>query len=112
MSMPLPDSVRRGAIAPTIVTSSPSRIQTVPRPMTILQWKRDHGRRSMRAGMLVRIVFIRAAATLIVPAGGSLEVDAPLSRAGPSVPLLERRPDDALGVPARLRCAWLEAVSD
>ena len=37
------------------------------------------------------------------------EVDAPLSRAGPSLPLLERRPDDALGVPARLRRAWLEA---
>ena len=35
---------------PTIVTSSPSRIQTVPRPITIIQWKRDHGSRSRRDG--------------------------------------------------------------
>ena len=36
---------------PTIVTSSPSRIQTVPRPITTSQWNRDHGRRSSRAGI-------------------------------------------------------------
>ena len=56
ISMPLPGSVRRGAIAPTIVTSSPSRIQTVPRPMTMRQWNLAHGSRSSRAGTLVRIV--------------------------------------------------------
>ena len=54
--MPLPVSVSRAAIAPTIVTSSPSRIQTVPRPITTIQWNRDQGRRSSRAGMRVRIV--------------------------------------------------------
>jgi hypothetical protein len=37
IAMPLPSSVKRGAIDPTIVTSSPSRIQTVPRPITIRQ---------------------------------------------------------------------------
>ena len=41
---------------PTIVTSSPSRIQTVPRPITTIQWKRDQGRRSSRAGIWVSIV--------------------------------------------------------
>jgi nucleotide-binding universal stress UspA family protein len=51
--MPLPDSVSRGAIEPTIVTSRPSRIQTVPRPMTMRQWKRDQGSRSSRAGISV-----------------------------------------------------------
>ena len=56
MSMPLPASVSREATEPTIVTSSPSRIHTVPRPMTISQWKRAHGSRSSRAGMSVSIV--------------------------------------------------------
>src|SRR3954471_18890063 len=37
-------------IAETIWISSPSRIQAVPRPNTIIQWNRAHGRRSMRAG--------------------------------------------------------------
>ena len=55
--MPLPFSVSRAAIEPTIVTSRPSRIQTVPSPMTTSQWKRDHGSRSSRAGMFVSIVF-------------------------------------------------------
>ena len=50
--MPLPGSVRRDAIEPTIVTSSPSRIHTVPRPMTTSQWNRDHGSRSRRAGIV------------------------------------------------------------
>ena len=40
----------------TIVTSSPSRIQTVPRPITIIQWNRDQGSRSRRAGIWVSIV--------------------------------------------------------
>ena len=42
-------------IDPTIVTSSPSRIHTVPRPITIIQCHRDHGSRSSRAGMSVVI---------------------------------------------------------
>src|SRR4051812_42062507 len=49
-------SVRREAIAPTIVTSSPSRIQTVPRPKTTSQCQPLHGRRSIRAGMRVLTV--------------------------------------------------------
>ena len=49
-------SVRREAIEPTIVTSSPSRIQTVPRPIITIQWKRDHGSRSSRAGTWVSTV--------------------------------------------------------
>src|SRR5581483_2664232 len=54
-AIPLPFSVRRGAIEPTIVTSSPSRIQTVPSPMTTSQWNFAHGSRSSRAGMFVLI---------------------------------------------------------
>jgi hypothetical protein len=38
---PLSGSVRRLAMAPTMVTSRPSRIQTVPRPITISQCHRD-----------------------------------------------------------------------
>ncbi len=48
IAIPLSPSVSREAIAPTIVISRPSRIQTVPSPMTTIQWKRAHGRRSMR----------------------------------------------------------------
>ncbi len=47
---PLPGSERRPAMLPTIVTSRPSRIHTVPRPITTVQCQRDHGRRSRRAG--------------------------------------------------------------
>src|SRR3954447_16870842 len=43
-------------MAPTIVTANPSRIHTVPRPMMIIQCHRDHGSRSIRAGMSVSIV--------------------------------------------------------
>jgi hypothetical protein len=53
---PLPCSVSRAPTDPTIVTSSPSRIQTVPSAATIVQWKLDHGNRSSRAGIFVRIV--------------------------------------------------------
>ena len=63
--MPLPSSVSRWAMLPTIVTSSPSRIQTVPSPMTIIQWKLDHGSRSRRAGILVSIG--RACASASMP---------------------------------------------
>jgi hypothetical protein len=38
---------------PTIVTSRPSMIQTVPRPITIIQCQRDQGSRSSRAGTFV-----------------------------------------------------------
>src|SRR5215469_10682603 len=38
---------------PTIVTSRPSSIQTVPSPITIIQCHRDQGSRSRRAGTLV-----------------------------------------------------------
>jgi len=41
---------------PTIVTSRPSRIQTAPRPITTIQWKRDQGSLSNRAGTRVSIV--------------------------------------------------------
>src|SRR6201994_1587384 len=54
--IPEPPSVRRSPIEPMIVTSRPSRIQTVPRPMTTIQWNFDQGRRSRRAGTLVSIV--------------------------------------------------------
>src|SRR5258705_4884310 len=107
--MPLPASVMRGAIAPTIVTCSPSRIHTVPSPMTTLQWKRDHGSRSRRAGMFVLIV--RGSRAVVLIADVSLElgrvrrtvdVDAALSRAGASLPLLERGRHHALELPARM----------
>ena len=56
MLMPLPFAEIAPAIDPTIVTSSPSRIHTVPSPIRILQCQRDQGRRSSRAGILVSIV--------------------------------------------------------
>src|SRR3954468_21515247 len=49
-------SDRREAIAPTIVTSSPSRIQTVPSPTMTSQCQLLQGSRSMRAGILVLTV--------------------------------------------------------
>src|SRR5271157_75192 len=55
MPTPAPGSEMRPEIAPTIVTSSPSRIQTIPRPMITRQWNEDQGRRSRRAGMSVSI---------------------------------------------------------
>ncbi len=54
--IPLPFSIIREATEPTIVTSRPSRIHTVPRPITTRQWNRDHGRRSSRAGTRVLMV--------------------------------------------------------
>src|SRR3954470_11349422 len=49
---------------PTIVTSSPSRIQTVPSPITTIQWNFDQGRRSRRDGIRVSIVPSSAAESL------------------------------------------------
>jgi hypothetical protein len=54
---PAPSSVSRGPIAPMIVTARPSRIQTVPSPITTIQCQRDHGSRSIRAGMSVSMVW-------------------------------------------------------
>ncbi len=56
MLMPLPLAEIAPAIEPTIVTSSPSRIHTVPNPTRIFQCQRDHGSRSRRAEMFVSIV--------------------------------------------------------
>ncbi len=56
MWMPLPGMLIWPEIWPTIVTSRPSRIQTVPSPMMIIQCHRDQGSRSSRAGTLVLIV--------------------------------------------------------
>ena len=53
---PVPSGLRAADIDPTMVTSSPSRIQTVPRPMTTIQCHRAHGSRSIRAGMSVVMV--------------------------------------------------------
>src|SRR5579871_4290547 len=70
--MPLPFSVSLEAIEPTIVTSSPSRIQTVPRPPRTSQWKRAQGRRSSRAGIAVSMVSSCATIRPLVPGGGDV----------------------------------------
>src|SRR3954452_2655746 len=96
IAMPLPASVRRGAMAPTIVTSRPSRIQTVPSPITIRQWNLDHGRRSMRLGICV--VIVRPGR----PAGGRAALDVAVTvliAAAPGV--LGRVVSDAPVPPAR-----------
>ena len=54
--IPEPSSVRREEIVPTIVTSRPSRIQTVPSPTSTIQCQRAHGNRSSRAGILVSMI--------------------------------------------------------
>ena len=54
---PVLSGLRASLIDPTMVTSSPSRIQTVPRPTTMSQCHRAHGSRSIRAGMSVVIRF-------------------------------------------------------
>src|SRR5690606_26882140 len=56
MSRPLPGLASCGVRLPTMVTSRPSRIQTVPSPMTIIQCQRDQGSRSSLAGTLVVMV--------------------------------------------------------
>src|SRR5215216_7639080 len=55
-SRPLPSSVRRPPMAPTIVTARPSRIQTVPSPITTIQCHLDQGNRSILAGIWVSMV--------------------------------------------------------
>src|SRR4051794_26830075 len=49
-------SLSVAAIELATVISRPSRTQATPSAMTSLVWKLDHGRRSMRAGMVLRIV--------------------------------------------------------
>src|SRR3954451_3670289 len=63
-------SLSRLAIAPTIVTSRPSRIHTVPSPTTTSQCHPLHGRRSMRAGIRVRTVSSAAPMGAFVPRRG------------------------------------------
>jgi hypothetical protein len=53
MSSPLPGAESWPEMLPTIVTSRPSSIQTVPSPITIIQCHRDQGKRSRRAGTFV-----------------------------------------------------------
>src|SRR6478735_7008228 len=53
MPSPVSADFRASDIDPTMVTSSPSRIHTVPRPITTIQCHRAHGSRSNRAGMSV-----------------------------------------------------------
>src|SRR5580704_3816893 len=48
-------SLRTPPIAPTSVTSSPSRTQVIPRPITFSQCQRLQGKRSRRSGMQVVI---------------------------------------------------------
>src|SRR4051812_22034592 len=103
---PLPRSVRREATEPTIVTSRPSRIHTVPRPKTILQWNRDHGRRSRRAGTAVRTVRSSPVTRRNLISHGSL----PPGR--PSLPLRERRQHDAVALRTWLRRRGREALPD
>ena len=43
------------AAALATVISRPSRIQATPRAMTIRVWNGDHGSRSIRAGMRLRM---------------------------------------------------------
>jgi hypothetical protein len=66
---PAPGSDRRPEIELTTLTSNPSRIQAVPSPATIIQWKRAHGNRSNRAGTFVSIVPV---STLSLIVRGSL----------------------------------------
>ena len=56
MWMPLPGMASWPEMFPTMVTSRPSRIHTVPSPMTIIQCHWDHGSRSSLAGTLVVIL--------------------------------------------------------
>jgi hypothetical protein len=51
MAIPLPGWVSLAPIEPTIVTSRPSRIQAVPSPAMMRQWKLDQGSLSSRAGI-------------------------------------------------------------
>src|ERR671914_1917384 len=57
-------SVSLPAMLPTIVTSSPSRIQVTPRAKTTSQCHRLHGNRSSLAGILVSTAWVAASPLL------------------------------------------------
>src|ERR687890_1373468 len=57
-------SVSLPAMLPTIVTSSPSRIQVTPRAKTTSQCHRLHGNRSILAGILVSTAWVAASPLL------------------------------------------------
>ncbi len=83
MARPLPSSARRPATLPTRVTSSPSRIHTVPSPMTIVQCHRDQGSRSRRAGTFVVTVPVPAVPVSLIaslPEDASVAVPAAVTR--------------------------------
>src|SRR3982751_242907 len=58
----------RSATTPlATVISSPSRIQATPRAITMRVWKGDHGNRSIRAGMRLRIApGVRASLVVVI----------------------------------------------
>ena len=102
MVMPLPALVSVLPTAPTIVTSRPSRIHTVPRPMSTIQCHCDQGKRSSRPGTVVSttpsdgawVVVLNAMATsppLAVTAPVGRTPWAPPSVLGDSVPRARRR---------------------
>ena len=53
---------------PTIVTSRPSRIHTVPSPTSTIQCQRDHGSRSSRAGIRVSTILPSAIDSVAISA--------------------------------------------
>ena len=79
-------SCRIGAIEPTMVTSSPSRIQVMPSATTTSMWKRLQGSRSSRPGMLVWIGGAAAVAGSLCP--DSFRVVAVELRIVPSILLM------------------------
>src|SRR3954449_6692708 len=60
-------SVSLSTTALATVISSPSRIQATPRAITMRVWKGDHGNRSIRAGMRLRIApGVRASLVVVI----------------------------------------------
>jgi hypothetical protein len=57
--------VRSGPALLAMVISRPSRIQAMPRAVTILVWNRDHGSRSIRAGIRLRIAGLLAVSDVL-----------------------------------------------
>src|SRR5687768_12757846 len=93
MPRPVFGSASASDIDPTIVTSSPSRIHTVPRPITTSQWNLDQGSRSSRAGMSV---VIRPVSTPMI------EGVPPYHRTKPQILLLAVVPEAASGLPTEV----------
>ena len=65
MPRPVLSGFSASLIEPTMVTSSPSRIHTVPSPMTTSQCHRAHGNRSIRAGMSVVMRPVSTASAMV-----------------------------------------------